>query len=121
MGYRSQVGLAIAKEKYLEYKVILQKPLKALSYADSKYSSEIAHYFYWSDIKRYDNYEDISEINELMDELDTLPADGDYNPYYAFIEIGQDSNDITERGEPFEFEMELERAIAFPTKQPFTG
>ncbi len=59
--------------------------------------------------------------NELMDELDNLRADGDHTPYYAFIEIGEDYNDITERGEPFEFEMELERSISFPTKQPFTG
>ena len=121
MGYRSQVAFAITKEKYLEHKIILQDSLFLLDEADEKYSDESAHYFLWDTIKWYESDDDIAEIESLMGKLDQLDTDGDYTPYYAFIRIGEDFDDITERGQPYEFNMQLERDITLPTSSPFTG
>ena len=125
MGYRSQVVFAVDKMlmgKFLAH-VSQCQSAKALCFAEAddkveNYKGDGNFLFRWDSVKWYDGYKEVDCINDFMNEadkmmLDTIrvssPAGGpdhERKVYgeecYRFIRVGEDSDDIVERGEGFE-------------------
>ena len=125
MGYRSQVVLAVDK-------VLMGKFLACVSQCEStknlvfaqadekieNYNGDGNFLFRWDSVKWYDGYKEVDCISNFMDEADGMvvdtitfesPAGGPEHTrdamgdeYYRFVRVGEESDDIEDRGEGFE-------------------
>ena len=108
MGYRSEVALALdaPATSVLEALAKVSEEVQTLlSDAETVTKTEEGHRYFWSWIKWYDMYKEIQLIDEL---LCILPCDS-----YGFIRLGEQSDDVEERGSPCEFDMYVSRSIEF--------
>jgi hypothetical protein len=125
MGYRSQVGLCLTAQAY----ELFQKALAVLG-ADSKQAEVVrslmahadneghdaetgAHLWYWSYLKWYASYLDVSFIENFINTLE--------GEEYSFIRVGEDDDDSEIGGDFWDnpFDMYFSRGIDFdiPTAQ----
>lgn len=135
MGYRSEVVLVIGKEVMPQFMVTMAKSAEAralcFAEADRKndYGEEGNMLFSWYDIKWYDSDEGVSAIGDFLDWCDSesvpvsdeqraqdkspTPAthiDGD--ECYKFVRLGEEIEDIEERGSGF-WDVGVRRTIEF--------
>ena len=117
MGYRSDVGLALKQPAVhtLHQKLnALDKNSEAFSvvsdflvYADKllEDADSGAEVYLWEGIKWYEEFSDVSFIENLLAELDWKD--------FLFIRIGEDYDDTEVRGDFWDnpFEIRLERSI----------
>ena len=125
MGYRSDVILAVDKKlmgKFLAH-VSQCEHTKNLVFAEAdekieNYQESGNFLFRWGSIKWYDGYKGVDCINDFMDECDGLEMETTSTPspaggpdhtrtvmgdeYYRFVRVGEESDDIVERGDGFE-------------------
>lgn len=95
MGYRSDVYLKTTTEGYLIIKrfndslIVEDKSERPLTYAEISYTSTGFYRIEYKDIKWYDSYPEVQNFNKALDLLrkQDIP--------YAYIEIGEDPDDIT--------------------------
>jgi len=110
MGYHSEVVIGIKKEAIAS--LLLEGVnfpfLLGQDYVPSETVNDVV---YWTihDIKWYDEFPDILEVIELMDNLDSM--DGEL---YGFIRTGEDDTDTESRGCPWDLGMYVVRSIRTP-------
>ena len=133
MGYRSQVVLAIAPEAASAFMAVLAKHPQSMALCndadkfESGYEQEGDWLMYWSYIKWYEGYEDVTPILEFVNAMaaDDLSEHGepesptsrhghedDWNSYFKFIRIGEDRDDNVDLGWGFP-DIYLQRHIQF--------
>lgn len=93
MGYRSQVAIAIREEDYelikeekKENKDFIE--LLEMGSEDCSYRKNGIIVLTWNDIKWYDSFSEIEDMEDFMYKLDDKEAP------YKFIRIGEDYEDI---------------------------
>ena len=62
---------------------------------------------YFDHLKWYEGYHDVDMFNRLMEILDAYGLD----EFYGFIRIGEETDDIEQRGSPYEYDMYINRSI----------
>ena len=62
---------------------------------------------YFEHLKWYEGYHDVDMFNRLMEFLDAYGLDD----FYGFIRIGEETDDIEQRGVPYEYDMYINRSI----------
>ena len=62
---------------------------------------------YFEHLKWYEGYHDVDMFNRLMEHLDANGLDD----FYGFIRIGEETDDIEQRGVPYEYDMYINRSI----------
>ena len=126
MGYRSEVILAVGPEVMPQFMVTMAKSpeARALCFAEATrhedYEEKGNMLFAWDCIKWYDSYEEIRAIEDFLDWCDSedVPSqdakgervDGD--ECYRFVRIGEEVEDIEERGSGF-WDVGVRRSIEF--------
>ena len=124
MGYRSEVVLVVGKEVMPQFMVTMAKSpeARALCFAEATrhedYEEKGNMLFAWDCIKWYDSYEEIRAIEDFLDWCDSedVPSqdakgervDGD--ECYRFVRIGEEVEDIEERGSGF-WDVGVRRSI----------
>ena len=136
MGYRSEVVLVVGKEVMPQFMVTMAKSPDARSLcfleADQReedYEEKGNMLFAWSCIKWYDSYEGVAAIQDFLDWCDSedVPVSDeqkaqDKSPApvthvsgyecYRFVRIGEEVEDIEERGSGF-WDVGVRRSIEF--------
>jgi len=133
MGYRSQVVLAIAPEAAPAFMALQAKYPKVLALCNDAddFSSGYARpgdwFIHWSHIKWYEGYPEIDVLNDFIDalEADDLSeygepespkrldgTDDQWGEYFKFIRIGEDNDDLAEKGWGFH-DIQIIRQIVF--------
>tara|TARA_Y100000034_G_scaffold4678_1_gene5435 strand:+ start:309 stop:710 length:402 start_codon:yes stop_codon:yes gene_type:complete len=133
MGYRSDVVLAVAPEAASAFMTMCAKYPKALELCNNAdtfrpgYENEGDWFMYWSSIKWYDDYDDVSPIQRFIEALesDDLTEYGEpecpkrpdgrdegWGEYFKFIRIGENSDDMEDSGWGFD-NIRFERLIRF--------
>ena len=126
MGYGSEVVLVVGKEVMPQFMVTMAKSpeARALCFAEATrhedYEEKGNMLFAWDCIKWYDSYEEIRAIEDFLDWCDSedVPSqdakgervDGD--ECYRFVRIGEEVEDIEERGSGF-WDVGVRRSIEF--------
>ena len=115
MGYRSEVVLAVNKEIMPEFLAYLatNEEARNLVYShadhlDQDYEQGGHLLVSWSGIKWYESYPEIAVIEKFTCELD---ADTDKSEMFRFIRVGEDYEDIEQRG--YGFDIHVNRAIDY--------
>jgi hypothetical protein len=133
MGYRSQVVLAIAPEAAHAFMALQAKHPEVLELCNdaddfiSGYNEPGDWFMHWSHIKWYEGYPEIDVLNGFIDALesDDLSEYGEPEPpkfpngtddqwgeYFKFIRIGENHDDVTEKGWGFH-DICISRQISF--------
>ena len=107
MGYRSDGVLAITKEglaKLLIHDVRMPEILSEMK------SSVVGDHHYWTyqGFKMYEQYPDVAELHQWLDFLEETVGVEDF----AYIRLGEDDDDILSMGDPYEFDIHIERSIS---------
>ena len=136
MGYRSEVVLVVGKEVMPQFMVTMAKSPEARALCWGEHDRMIKDYngegnilFAWGGIKWYDSYEGIRAIEDFLDWCDgeSVPVseeqkaqdksptpvthvDGDQ--CYRFVRVGEELEDIEERGSGF-WDVGVRRSIEF--------
>ena len=124
MGYRSDIGLALtqsAVQRMHQKLNTLDKNSEAFSvitdfiaYADKHYedTDSGAEVYLWECVKWYEEFSDVSFIENLLAELDWKD--------FLFIRIGEDYDDTEVRGDLWDnpFELGLTRKISMEVQLP---
>ena len=87
MGYRSDVGWACDPAVAEVIDAVLE--------------------LYFESVKWYEGYHEVDMFNRLMEMLDANGLDD----FYGFIRIGEETDDIEQRGVPYEYDMYINRSI----------
>jgi len=101
MGYRSVVKLALRKQAYYDNKANL---LESIKDCDIISETDEAYFFLWEDVKWYPSYGDVKAVEEVMDSLK--------EEEYGFMRIGEETNDVEEKGEPWEYGIYMNREFS---------
>ena len=115
MGYRSEVVLVVGKEVMPQFMVTMAKSpeARALCFAEATrhedYEEKGNMLFAWDCIKWYDSYEEIRAIEDFLDWCD---SDIDAAECFRFVRIGEEVEDIEERGSGF-WDVGVRRSIEF--------
>ena len=135
MGYRSEVVLVVGKEVMPQFMVTMAKSpdARALCFGEAKrqedYQEKGNMLFAWDCIKWYDSYEGVRAIEDFLDWCDSehVPvseeqAKADKSPTpvthvdgdqcYRFVRIGEEVEDMEERGSGF-WDVGIRRSIEF--------
>jgi len=134
MGYRSEVVLAIAPEAASAFMALCAKSPKVMELCHdanvfkSGYTQDGDWLMHWSDIKWYDSFPEIGALNEFIDmmESDNLTdygepehpkrpdgSDDQWAEYFKFVRIGDDQDDVEDKGWGFQGDIGLQRSICF--------
>jgi hypothetical protein len=62
---------------------------------------------YFESVKWFEGYHDVDMFNRLMEMLDAHGLDD----FYGFIRIGDETDDIEQRGATYEYDMYINRSI----------
>tara|TARA_Y100000590_G_scaffold456886_1_gene608359 strand:+ start:34 stop:384 length:351 start_codon:yes stop_codon:yes gene_type:complete len=102
MGYRSEVLLIVGKEAMPLFLTTLARVPKARElcfvhrdHFEKDYEEVGSMLFNWSWLKWYDSYEDIRAIEDFMSQCDDEDLDG----HYRFVRMGEEAQDVEERGD----------------------
>ena len=108
MGYRSDVALELTKEKNDLFRALYAVKFPediAFLYDYVESENEDGTLYHWSDLKWYDSYAEVSFIETFINSLD-------YEDY-AFIRIGEESDDNDHRGDSDIFRLCINRSIGW--------
>ena len=115
MGYRSDVAIAVGKYKIAEFEKMYEK--ECFFPVIKKY--ENYNVYYWESVKWYLDYSVIKEIMTFLEQLDwdyenkIFPEELWINNHYGFMRVGEETEDIEMLGEPYEYNMYINRSIEF--------
>jgi len=106
MGYRSDVCIAVDNDgaEILKLFAEISPPSMRtlLSEAETSTNEDCSKYM-WYSVKWYEGYE---EIDIIMSFLGQLSHDS-----WAYIRVGEETEDIDIKGDPYSFEMSVNRCI----------
>ena len=106
MGYRSNVVIELSKEKsdLLQAQYVTNFPEDSEWLFDSiQKSNDIAVLYYFSDIKWYEGYPEISFIEGFLNKLD--PKE------YRFVRTGEAPDDIDEEGSADYYDVRVRHEV----------
>jgi hypothetical protein len=106
MGYRSEVGFACTDEVNNLLKAVAETDAEFKKFLGEGDGSHDSRYI-WQDIKYYDGYAPVDCLNNIMDFLGLTGLDEEY----GFLRIGEELEDIEQKGAPYEFHMHVNRNI----------
>lgn len=121
MGYRSDVVMAVDRKIYNS--LLLLDKIPHLIAKEVSHTTDSAVYWVFQGVKWWDHYEDVAPYETLMDTLEeggpcsALVAEcmrERRTDAFGFLRIGEDSDDISQRGSPHDFDIYLHCAIDFP-------
>tara|TARA_Y100000034_G_C6809423_1_gene363677 strand:- start:246 stop:638 length:393 start_codon:yes stop_codon:yes gene_type:complete len=130
MGYRSQVVLAVGKELKPYFLAALASSSEAAAlvfkhtdrFENDGYDDGVM-LMHWSGIKWYDSYEEIDTINKFVNDCENECLEGwsaeqnDDHGYayqnFRFLRIGEDYDDIQDKGEFLFGDIYISREIQF--------
>ena len=101
MGYRSQATLALQPKAAALFTTVRARggELAALlEDAHNRSHNDGVESYEWDGIKWYESYACVNAIEQFMDRLD----EEDMEDQYRFVRVGEDTDDVTERGHGFE-------------------
>ncbi len=116
MGYRSDVGWACDSAVAEVIGAVLELNPKESnpdihSLVDHGRDNHWGHSrldrLFFEHVKWYESYNDVDMFNRLMEFLDAYGLDD----FYGFIRIGEETDDIEQRGVPYEYDMYINRSI----------
>ena len=116
MGYRSDVGWACDPAVAEVIGAVLELNPKESNPdvhslvdhgRDSHWGNDRTDRLFFEHVKWYEGYHDIDMFNRLMEVLDAYGLDD----FYGFIRIGEETDDIEQRGVPYEYDMYINRSI----------
>ena len=111
MGYRSDVVIAIDKVMY-DAEILLGMG-RDNGFHDAARLVAGTYYWVFTSTKWNVCYPGVKYIESLMDALDAADETG-YSSAYGFLRVGEDANDIEERGDPCSYEIYSEVHIDYP-------
>ena len=131
MGYRSQVVFAVAPELMPHFMAVLAKsqPARELCFAHADetindYIDEGSRLMKWDSVKWYDSYQSVRALIDFMDWADDqeFPTtmgnmtdeieNMEGSMFYRFVEIGEDADDVTIRGEAY-WDIGVRREVCY--------
>ena len=116
MGYRSDVGWACDPAVAEVIGAVLELNPKESNPdvhslvdegRDSHWGYDRTDRLFFESVKWYQSYHDVDMFNRLMEHLDANGLDD----FYGFIRIGEETDDIEQRGVPYEYDMYISRSI----------
>ena len=116
VGYRSDVGWACSPEVAEVIDAVLELNPKESNPdihslvdcgRDSHWGQTRLDRLFFEHVKWYEGYHDVDMFNRLMEVLDAYGL----QDFYGFIRIGEETDDIEQRGVPYEFDMYINRSI----------
>ena len=120
MGYRSNIGFALDKGLYLKYEMLTNGLPKILK-EGKRLEANDAFYWFFDDWKWYPSYPDIGQMETFMTRLDDdtemnseIILNKESNCGYAFIRLGEETEDIEHRGDTYDYELYVQRDIDTP-------
>jgi len=129
MGYRSDVVIALTKEIYLKEKILDDGTFPTLFNDEREVLIESIGAYIWvfEGYKWYAGYEDVDQMTAFLEKLekeheltglikpDGSKAAGARTGYpFGFLRVGEDSNDIEEHGQPWDFDIFPNTYISYP-------
>ena len=115
MGYRSEVVLAVNKEIMPEFLAHLATNAEAKTlvfsdhcHLDQDYCGEGHLLVNWTSIKWYEGHPDVDVIEKFTCEMD---QDIDRGELFRFVRVGEDYEDIEQRG--YGFDIFVNRSIDY--------
>ena len=116
MGYRSDVVIGIHKTILARHLIAPEIP-KELFERGYHVHDDVA-YFKIEQRKWYPSYPDVAAIeawfSALVDEQENLPADAEVSTLFGALRIGESDDDVEKWGDPYEFDIGVNRSIDFP-------
>lgn len=108
MGYRSEVAIRCQDKAY----EMFEKAWGEFT-PDKIFHQKDDHLIYWDWVKWYEDYPDVSSIENIMYELDKLENDEviDNKLGYRFMRLGESDTDIETKGNTYEIELYMIRKI----------
>lgn len=117
MGYYSDVVIAVDKSVLAEDLInpIIPHSLKdpSLFFFERTFDTETARYWIIIQRKWYEGYERIDNIEAFFNALETRELHM-IDPLYGAIRIGEDHNDTQTWGDPYHFDIGVERKVYYP-------
>ena len=122
MGYRSEVVIAISKDLMPHFLTVFAKEpdcrpmvFKDHDYMNEDYDGKETFIVSWSDVKWYEGYPEVDAINKFVDRCDGDEIEGLENPWdhFRFLRLGEDSNDMIEKGYLHGCDICFHRSISF--------
>ena len=122
MGYRSEVVLAVSKDLMPHFLSVLAKTpdVRTLVFKDHSslhkdYDGEDTFVVAWGGIKWYEGYPEIDALNKFIDECDGDGIEGieDTYEHFRFLRLGEDYDDMVEKGELCCADICFKRSISF--------
>ena len=112
MGYRSTVILAVSKEARPYLMHFLGKTPTAMELCFGPHTDRTEDFqgeegsvmFRFDSIKWYEGYKEVDAIESFMSHMDCDDAEelGEGYEHYRFVRVGEEYDDIVQRGEAFE-------------------
>jgi len=103
MGYRSDILIAVNK-KVLARNLIKKEIPDSIGEPTS--TTEDAVYYCIYNWKWYDSYPEIRELEAWFDSME--------DEEFGVIRIGEDGTDTQEWGQPYDFEIYVNRSLSYP-------
>ena len=122
MGYRSQVVIAISKDLMPHFLTVFAKEpgcrpmvFKDHDYMNEDYDGKETFIVSWSGIKWYEGYPEVDALNHFIDKCDGDDIEGLEDPWehFRFLRLGEDSNDMVEKGYMHASDICFHRSISF--------
>jgi hypothetical protein len=123
MGYCSEVVLAIGKEIMPHFLGVLAKEpdtrsliFKHHDHLDQDYNGEGTLLVVWHTIKWYDSHAPIKAINSFIEqcELEMVDGfDGESSEHVRFVRLGEDNDDVEERGTLHDWDISMSRSLSY--------
>jgi len=67
--------------------------------------------FEFHDVKWYESY---AAVGAVMSEINKLESDETKDTTFGYIELGEESDDVTHLGSPWDYDMYLNRSVDMP-------
>ncbi len=124
MGYRSEVVLVVGREVMPQFMATMcsSQQARAMCFDEAERvkdydGEEGAILFRWDSIKWYDSFEEVEAIEDFLDwceceELELGDESRSAMDFFRFIRIGEDTDDVVERGHGF-WSVGVRRAISW--------
>jgi len=122
MGYRSQVVIAISKDLMPHFLTVFAKEpgcrpmvFKDHDYMNEDYDGKGTFIVSWSDVKWYEGYPEVDALNHFIDKCDGDDIEGLEDPWehFRFLRLGEDSNDMVEKGYMHASDICFHRSISY--------
>jgi hypothetical protein len=116
MGYRSDIVIGIHKTILARHLIAPEIPKWVLEEKHTIHDDAV--YYKLSGWKWYASYPEVAAIEawfaELTAEMEDLPEEAEVKFLFGALRIAEDDTDVQQWGDPYEFDISLNRSIDYP-------